>query len=179
MVLVPLPIWIALILLLACLAIPNRFLVSIIPVEPFRPQRPQRSWPYRVAAGVYYVLIVCNILMHTLEIVRLALIRFGIGLLPFAYVGLVLGGALHWSRGAGGQVPAWMAVNLLVWVGGMVMSVVKVVGLDNEGNPRRGSKYPMSDQVLDVAVIAGVYGVIAVLEVVTALWRKRSMGVSK
>lgn len=119
--------------------------------------------------------------MHTLEIVRLALIHYGIGLLPFAYVGLLLGAGLHWSRGGGGgggaggrRIPGWLLVNAVVWLGGMAMSVVKVVGLDRESDLRKGSKYPMSDQVLDVAVIAGVYGVIAALELVTWLWRRQN-----
>jgi len=52
------------------------------------------------------------------------------------------------------------------------MCAVKVVGLSNEGiNGRKGSKYPISDQVIDVAVMAGVYAVIAILELVLGFWR--------
>lgn len=54
------------------------------------------------------------------------------------------------------------------------MSVVKVVGLVKMGiDGRKGSKYPVSDQVIDVAVMAGVYAVIGILEVVLAFWRVR------
>ena len=110
--------------------------------------------------------------MQTLEIVRLSLIHFGIGLLPFSYVGLLLGLALHWSRGFQSRIRFWQAINAVIWVGGMIMAVVKVVGLVKEGiNGRKGSKYPVSDQVIDVAVIAGVYAVIAVLEGVLDVWR--------
>ena len=123
---------------------------------------------------IYYVLIVCNILMQTLEIVRLSLIHFGIGLLPFTYVGTLLGIALHWSKGAGGRIASWLSISMVIWVGGMVMNVVKVVGLAKEGiNGRKGSKYPVSDQVIDVAVIAGVYAVIAILEMGLGAWRAR------
>lgn len=111
--------------------------------------------------------------MQTLEIVRLSLIHFGIGLLPFSYVGLILAATLHWSRGVRGRIWAWQAVNAVIWIGGMVMAVVKVAGLAKEGIPRDGSKYPMSDQILDVAVIAGVYAVIAVLEAILGVWRAR------
>ena len=38
---------------------------------------------------------------------------------------------------------------------------------------RKGSKYPVSDQVIDVAVMAGVYAVIGILEVVLGVWRVR------
>jgi hypothetical protein len=52
------------------------------------------------------------------------------------------------------------------------MCAVQVVGLSNEGiNGRKGSKYPISDQVIDVAVMAGVYAVIAILELVLGFWR--------
>ena len=52
------------------------------------------------------------------------------------------------------------------------MSAVKTVGLVKEGiNGRKGSKYPVSDQVIDVAVMAGVYAVIGVLEVILGVWR--------
>jgi hypothetical protein len=110
--------------------------------------------------------------MQTLEIVRLSLIDFGIGLLPFAYVGLLLGGFLHYSEGLRGRIRGWQAVNAVLWVGGIVVSCVKVVGLSNEGiNGRKGSKYPVSDQVIDVAVMAGVYAVVMLLEIVLGFWR--------
>lgn len=57
------------------------------------------------------------------------------------------------------------------------MSVVKVVGLVKEGiHGRKGSKYPVSDQVIDVSVAAGVYAIIALLEVLLMFARgKRAM----
>lgn len=116
--------------------------------------------------------------MLTLEIVRLELLHFGIGLLPFAYVGLLLGFGLHFSEGIKGRVKWWGAVNGTLWVGGIVMSVVQVAGLVKEGiDGRKGSKYPVSDQVIDVAVMAGVYAVIGVLEVGLGVWRGRGRGV--
>lgn len=124
----------------------------------------------KLAIAIYYILIICNILMQTLEIVRLSLIHYGIGLLPFTYVALILGAALHWTKGFRGRVTFWKGINMLLWVGLMIMSIVKVVGLDYGGiGGRKGSKYLVSDQVIDVGVIAGVYAVIAVLEVI--LWR--------
>ena len=110
--------------------------------------------------------------MQTLEIVRLELIHFGIGLLPFAYVGLLFAAALHWTEGVKGRIRGWQAINAVVWVGGVVMSVIKVVGISKEGiNGRKGSKYPISDQVIDVAVMTGVYAVLAILELVLGFWR--------
>lgn len=109
--------------------------------------------------------------MQTLEIVRLSLIHFGVGLLPFAYVGLILGGLLHWLRGTREKLQAWRGINVIIWVGSMLMCVVKVVGLVKGGaDGRRGSRYPISDQIIDVAVIAAVYAAISVLEVVLGRW---------
>jgi hypothetical protein len=115
----------------------------------------------------YYAFILANILMETLEIVRLELINYGIGLSPFVYVGLLGGAFLHFSNGIWGRVPYWVFANLiLLWTGGFVMTIVQVAGLAMEGLDRKGSKYPLSDQITDVSVIAAVYVVIAALEVV-------------
>jgi hypothetical protein len=110
--------------------------------------------------------------MQVLEIVRLELLHFGIGLLPFAFVGLILGALLHWSEGVRGWIRGWQTINAVVWIGGVVTSAVPVVGLRKEGiNGRKGSKYPISDQVIDVGVMAGVYAMVAILELVLGFWR--------
>lgn len=115
--------------------------------------------------------------MQVLEIVRLELIFYGIGLLPFVFAGLLLGGALHLSDGFKGWVNNWEVINGVLWVGGMVMVVVKVVGLCYEGiNTRKGTKYPTEDQVTDTAVMAGLYAILAILEVVLGVWRKKKNG---
>jgi hypothetical protein len=115
--------------------------------------------------------------MQTLEIVRLSLIYYGIGLLPFSYVALIIGLILHTTNGLRGRIEGWMwrGTNTLVWIGLLAMNVVKTAGLvkmENNGIYRTGSKYPMSDQVIDVAVMAGVYLAIAILEVWLGLWRR-------
>jgi hypothetical protein len=115
--------------------------------------------------------------MQTLEIVRLCLIYYGIGLLPFSYVALIIGLILHATNGLFGRIEGrmWRGANTLVWIGLLAMDVVKTAGLvkmENNGIYRTGSKYPMSDQVIDVAVMAGVYLAIAILEVWLGLWRR-------
>jgi len=117
--------------------------------------------------------------MEILEIVRLELLKYGIGLIPFTYAGLLLGALLHHTEGLKGKVRGWQLINYVIWLGGIAMSVVKVVGLTNEGiNGRKGSKYPIADQVTDVSTIAGVYLAIALLEVVLGFWmtRRRKQG---
>jgi len=114
--------------------------------------------------------------MHTLEIVRLCLINFGVGLLPFAYVALLIGLLMHATNGVFGSIGSrsWIGANVFVWTGLMVLSVVKTVGLvyqENKGVKRMGSKYPVSDQVIDVAVMAGVYLALVALELWLGIWR--------
>jgi uncharacterized membrane protein len=172
-ILLPLPTWIALALLpiLFGLSLHHRK-QNYNPSTAHLRVRPARSWLYTTTLTIYYLLIVANILMETLEIVRLELLHFGIGLQPFAYVGLIMGGLLHWSKGLMGRVRGWQAINAVLWVGGCVMTIVQTVGLVKEGiHGRKGSKYPVEDQVTDVAVMAGVYAVVAILEVVLSLWR--------
>jgi hypothetical protein len=115
--------------------------------------------------------------MVTLEIVRLSLIFYGIGLLPFSYVALIIGLTLHATNGLKGMIESrlWRGANTFVWFGLLTMNAIKVGGLvdmENNGIYRTGSKYPMSDQVIDVGVMAGVYLVIAILEVSLGLWRR-------
>jgi len=117
--------------------------------------------------------------MEILEIVRLELLKFGIGLIPFTFVGLLLGALLHHTEGLRWRIRGWQGINLILWLGGVAMSAVKVVGLTNEGiNGRKGSKYPVADQVTDVSVITGVYLMIAILEVVLGVWmtKRRRQG---
>ncbi|KAG4413006.1 hypothetical protein IFR04_013865 [Cadophora malorum] len=172
-ILIPLPIWLAIALLplLFALSLHHRK-QNYNPSTAYLRAVPRRNWAFTLTSAVYYVLIVANGLMLTLEIVRLELIHFGIGLLPFVYAGLIIAMFLYWSEGVKGRIRGWQAVNAVVWIGGIVMSAVKVVGLSKEGiDSRKGSKYPLSDQVIDVAVMAGVYAVVAILEVVLGFWR--------
>jgi len=172
-ILIPLPVWISLVLLplLFALSIHHRK-INYDPSTAHLRSTHRRNYLFATTSAVYYVLIVCNILMQTLEIVRLELIHFGIGLVPFGYVGLAIGAALHWTEGANGRIRGWQGVNALLWIGGAVVSVVKVVGLSREGiTGRKGSKYPISDQVIDIAVMAGVYSVLMILEMVLGFWR--------
>jgi hypothetical protein len=126
---------------------------------------------------VYYIAIIINILMQTVEIVRLCLEYFGVGLLPFNYVGLIFGLVFHATDGLKGRLRGlfWKGLNTFLWIGMMIVSVVKIAGLvkmEHNGIYRTGSKYPLADWVTDVAVIAGVYLFLAVMEVWLGLWRQ-------
>jgi len=176
-ILIPLPIWLALLFLpiLLILSIRHRK-ANYNPSTAHLRIKPARNCGFIIVTTIYYLLIVANILMEILEIVRLELLKFGIGLIPFTFVGLLLGALLHHTESLKGRVRGWHVVNYILWLGGIAMSVIKVVGLTNEGiNGRKGSKYPIADQVTDVSVIAGVYLVIAILEVVLGFWMTKRM----
>jgi len=54
------------------------------------------------------------------------------------------------------------------------MTIVKIVGLAMQPkriqNERKGSKYPWGDQITDLSVIAAVYFIILLLEVLLSVW---------
>jgi hypothetical protein len=133
----------------------------------------------KIMTFLYYVAIIINILMQTVEIARLCLEYFGVGLLPFNYVGLIFGLVLHATNGLKGRIRGlfWKGLNTFLWIGMMIVSLVKIAGLVNmehNGIHRTDSKYPIVDWVTDVSVIAGVYLFLAVMEVWLSVWKQGS-----
>ncbi|KAL2044158.1 hypothetical protein N7G274_002863 [Stereocaulon virgatum] len=115
---------------------------------------------------IYYLLILAQFLMCVLEIVRLALAHLGIGLLPFTFVTLILAGTLRLTRGVQGSVIGWRWANLAVFIALAITNGVKIAEEVKEGiNQRKGTKYPESDEIIDVSVMIGVYAVLGLLEV--------------
>ncbi|KAM0161645.1 hypothetical protein ACHAQE_001862 [Botrytis cinerea] len=173
-ILIPLPTWLALafVPILFALGLHHRK-INYNPSTAHLRSNARSSCLYLTFLIIYYFLIFANIAMITLEIVRLSNLNYGIGLLPFAYGGILLSAALFWSEGIQRRVKWWQGINMLVWIGGIVMSAVQVIGLKQQYgyDGRKGSQYPVSDQILDVAVMAGVYAVIALLEIVLVVWR--------
>lgn len=103
--------------------------------------------------------------MCVLEIVRLALAHLGIGLLPFTFVTLILAGTLRFTRGVKGSVMGWRWANLAVFIALAITNGVKIAEEVKEGiNQRKGTKYPESDEIIDVSVMIGVYAVLGLLE---------------
>lgn len=115
---------------------------------------------------LYSFLIVASIAMSALEIARLARAHLGVGLLPFIFVSLILAAALRSTDGLGGYVSVWKWANLGLWLALVATTSVKVAGEAKEGTgARKGTKYPNSDELTDVAVMLGLYVILAVLEV--------------
>ena len=103
--------------------------------------------------------------MCTLEIARLSLAKLGIGLLPFTYVTLLVAFIMRFTKGLRGRIQGWRWVNIAVFGALAVANCVKIAEEVKEGiNTRKGTKYPESDEVIDVAVMVGVYVALIVLE---------------
>jgi len=104
--------------------------------------------------------------MSVIEVVRLALADLGVGLLPFTLATLVVAAVMHYSYGLRGQIWASVWLNVELFVSIAVVNGVKLAGELKEGlGTRKGTKYPMSDQVTDVGVIVGLYVILGVLEI--------------
>lgn len=169
-ILIPLCTWLYLLLLVKI------FIISAI----FKSRAWRRSSPgedisklptrhgkvHRAFKVLYGLLLLAQALMCTLEIVRLSLALLGIGLLPFTYIGLLVASALRFSQRFRGPIQKWRWASLLLWVSLAITNNVKLSGELKEGiNSRKGTKYPMIDQITDIAVMIGVFVVLGVLEV--------------
>ena len=120
---------------------------------------------YKALSALYYLLVLAQTLMCILEIVRLSLAHLGVGLLPFTFVTLITAAAVRFTKGLGGRIFGWRYLNLAVWIALAVTNGVKVAEETKEGlDMRKGSKYPVADEVTDVSVMIGVYAVLVVLE---------------
>lgn len=137
----------------------------------------KRSKVQIAAVVLYYIFLLANLLLSILEMARLSTIHFGVALLPFVTVGILLAGILHHFRGFNGSIPGYAYFLIVFWVANMVMSIIKTAGLAMEGvHGRKGSMYPLEDQLTDTGVMAGVYLLIAGLEVLLWHWDVRRDG---
>lgn len=128
-------------------------------------QTRQHGKIHKILSTIYYLLVLAQILMCILEIVRLSLAHLGIGLLPFTFVTLITAAAVHFTNGLGGRIFGWRYLNLAVWIALAVTNGVKVAEETKEGTgARKGSKYPVSDEITDVSVMIGVYAALVILE---------------
>ena len=131
----------------------------------------RRTKTYKALLVLYYLLLLAQTLMCILEIVRLSLTRLGVGLLPFTLVGLIMAAAVRFTRGLRDRIYGWKYLNLGLWILLAVTNGVKIAQETKEGTgARKGSKYPVADEITDVSVMIGVYAVLAFLEVILNVW---------
>jgi hypothetical protein len=119
--------------------------------------------PHRFLLVGYSVLLFAVTGMLSVEIARLSLAHLGVGLLPFLYIAYLMALVFRWQRSLWRPGFRWCGVAL--WVMLAAVGVVKLVGELKEGvKTRKGTKYPMSDQVTDVGVEIGLWVLLAGLE---------------
>ena len=121
---------------------------------------------HRACTILYFLFILAATGMCVLEITRLDLANLGIGLLPFTFVTLITAAAVRYTKGLGSRSFGWRLTNLGAWIALAVTNGVKVAEEAKEGTgARKGSGYPMSDQLTDVSVMVGVYTILVLLEI--------------
>lgn len=104
--------------------------------------------------------------MCILEIVRLSLAHLGIGLLPFTFISLAVAGLLRYMLIFKWRTQRWRWMNLGLWITLAVTNSVKLSQEIKEGiNNRKGTKYPVVDEITDVSVMIGVYVALGILEI--------------
>ena len=177
-ILVPLCTWLYLLLVVVLAALGSRRSPGIgrthktsedVEVDGLGPRGHKRSHgiAHKALSILYYLLLLAQVLMCVLEITRLSLAHLGIGLLPFTFVSLILAFALHLTHGFSGTIMGWKWANLAVFIALAIANGVKIAEEVKEGiDQRKGTKYPESDEIIDVAVMVGVYAALAVLETV-------------
>jgi hypothetical protein len=106
--------------------------------------------------------------MMAIEVARLELANLGIGLLPFVWLAFLTAAFLRFSHALNGKFPTYWIAGVVLWTLLLATNAIKVVEMVKEGlSTRKGTKYPMSDEVTDVGVLLGVYLVLIGAEI----WR--------
>jgi len=168
-ILVPLSTWIFLVMILFTLLNARRRhsrgkAASEVDVDHPITAPPHRN---RVYSAFYSFLIIAAIAMTALEIARLVSDDLGVGLLPFTFVGIIFATTLHFSHGLHGRISEreWPILNATFWLLMVITLAVKISEEMKEGSgARKGSMYPESDEIIDVATMLGVFSVLAILD---------------
>ncbi|KAF7983445.1 hypothetical protein HWV62_21712 [Athelia sp. TMB] len=111
--------------------------------------------------------------MTVLELVRLAIDHLGVGLIPVVLVGLILAFSVLCVE-IRGRSQSLSMLLIIYWLLNITFQSIKVARLSKlEDLFPEHTKYPASDQLLDNAVILGLYIVFFIIEEVTS-WKKPS-----
>ena len=169
-VVVPLATWIYLVAIPPLLFMLGRpQFPNPMPTHNGAPRKSKRVGPALLLA-VYSFLLVAMVAMVSLELARLASATLGIGLLPFVYIGIIAAGILHIVWKDTGS----LILNAAFWILLGVANAIKVATEVKEGiNERKGSMYPMVDEITDVAVMVGLCTLLFGLELFGLRSRKK------
>ncbi|KLU86353.1 hypothetical protein MAPG_05367 [Magnaporthiopsis poae ATCC 64411] len=139
----------------------------------------RKRWVRIAAVSGYYFLVSGAMAVQLVEMVRLTQAQLGVSMIPFSVVGALLAVA---SVAAGERLPTRRATAgsaaAVFWAAGAVITGAKVAALrrfigDEEGSTgplaRQGTIYPVADQMVDNAALAGVYAALVAVELVLGL----------
>ncbi|KAJ7158761.1 hypothetical protein C8R46DRAFT_399847 [Mycena filopes] len=122
---------------------------------------------------LYLVLVGCQIAMTILELIRLVLEQFGVGLLPFNTVGLICAFVVLLRERKSGRTRQTLSILAVYWFFLAIFEAIKTARLHTleELNPTttKTSQYPSSDWFLDNAVMAALYFVFFCAETVSLI----------
>jgi len=157
-ILVPLATWIYLIFLMVLFATQRHTTTYIYT------GKTKRSC-HAVKTTLYGLALFFAFAMTVLEVTRLELAHLGIGLLPFEWAGFIFAGILRFSHGLRGRFPRYWIAGTVFWLLLVITNAVRIAEFVKAGvDTGKGSKYPTSDQIMDVSVYTGVYIVLMFLE---------------
>ncbi|KAK7049808.1 hypothetical protein VNI00_005238 [Paramarasmius palmivorus] len=121
---------------------------------------------------VYFILVIAALGMALLEIGRLVVDDLGVGLLPITPVAFFLVLYILWHE----RRVRTRAMSYLLsgyWLFLCIVFIVKTVRLRVlEQHESAKSKYPASDQLLDNAVMAGLFAVFFCAEIISIMLSK-------
>ncbi|KAK7033090.1 hypothetical protein R3P38DRAFT_2920642 [Favolaschia claudopus] len=141
-----------------------------------------RITPIRWVHIVYLVLVGAQIAMTILELVRLALERLGVGLLPANTVGLLCVFAVLWHERTAGRTRITASTFAAYWFLLAVFEAIKTARLHDlevlNPNTTKTSQYPSSDWFLDNAVMLGLYIVFFCTECATLVLSRHTSDVT-
>ncbi|KAJ6576424.1 hypothetical protein DFH09DRAFT_359970 [Mycena vulgaris] len=128
----------------------------------------------------YLVLVGAQIAMTILELVRLGLENFGLGLLPINTVGLICVFVVLWRERSSGRTRPILFILAAYWFFLTIFEAVKTARLHTlEGldpTTTKTSQYPSSDWFLDNAVMVALYFLFFCTEATTLFLSRRQRG---
>lgn len=129
-----------------------------------------RRWVRLSALSVYFFCIVVIVLMETIEVARLVRADLGVGLVPFVYVGCLIAISLQATDALWGRLRGWQVSGTLFWLLSFCITTVKAVAVGRFGTKgplaRKGSKYPVEDQLTDLIVLVIFYAILVAMQII-------------